>query len=457
VVFKSRDRAQGNTLMDPLQVGLPASLDLERFVLGSILIDDHAFQEIRGTLASEDFSLERHRRIYLHMASLYDAGEHIDRVTLASSMSDADQLGSDGVSYICSLDEGLPALENLDGYVRIVREKATLRRTIMQCQSLIDRCLMQHDAPGDVLADAERAMRELGGDVARNSDQMQSFGDILTECGGINAFGAVPAPGIPLPYAGLQRALDGIRPGELIVLGARPSSGKSAAAGEIAIYAAERGYPGAFFSLEVGGRAMLTRAIANRAQIDSRDIRRGRLKPLERESMARELRGLVKLPLWINTRARTVAAIHAATRKAISKQKLSFIVVDHLHLLGGNAKRQDNRNRELDQMTAELKLMAGELDIAVLLLSQLNRSHETEKRPPEMRDLRECGSIEANADVIVFLHRKDQVQDEASQLPFAPVDMILAKQREGVTYLKFPMLLFGKYSQFVEDEQRRTA
>src|SRR5579863_9583603 len=171
-----------------LERGLPANLDAERFVLGAILMDDALYIQVAGSLESEDFSLEKHRRIYLRMAELYNRGERIDRVTVANELMKQNQLESvDGVSYLVSLDEGLPALANLDSYVRIVKDKAVLRRIIFTSQKLIDRCIIGEEEPDQILASAEETLLKLG--ETRAKDALVNPKQILDQFeGGLNVF-----------------------------------------------------------------------------------------------------------------------------------------------------------------------------------------------------------------------------------------------------------------------------
>ena len=179
-------------------------------------------------------------------------------------------------------------------------------------------------------------------------------------------------------------------------------------------------------------------------------VKHARLNETERYNLLQAYSEIDRLPLYIDDRSYTLSAIARGVRRMPSKPQV--VIVDHLHLMRTQG-RQENRNTELSTITRELKLLAGELNCTVLLLAQLNRSSEKENRPPEMRDLRESGSIEADADVIIFLHRKQQMTEGDRKTP-VPVDMLLVKQRDGASHIRIPMLLIGHYYQFREAERK---
>ncbi len=225
-----------------LEKGLPQNLDAERFVLGAILMDDALYIQVAGALEAADFTLEKHRRIFLRMGELYERGERIDRVTVANELMKQNQLESvDGVSYLVSLDDGLPVLSNLESYVRIVKDKSVLRRIIFTSQALIDRCLLAEDEPDQILASAEESLLKLGD--SRNSDSLISPRQVIEEFeGGLNTFldPSKRIKGLSTGFLKLDEKTGGLHEGELIILAARPSMGKTALALNIAQHVAMR-------------------------------------------------------------------------------------------------------------------------------------------------------------------------------------------------------------------------
>ncbi len=249
-----------------LERGLPANLDAERFVLGAILMDDALYIQVAGALEADDFSLEKHRRIFLRMGELYTRGDRIDRVTVANELMKQNQLESvDGITYLVSLDEGLPTLANLDSYVDIVKDKAILRRIIFTSRNLIDRCIIGEEEPDQILASAEENLLKLG--ETRAADALVDPKRILDNFeGGINAFldPSKRIKGLSTGYLKLDEMTGGLHEGELVILAARPSMGKTALALNIAQHVAmfpEKKQTVAVFSLEMSRESLLTRMI----------------------------------------------------------------------------------------------------------------------------------------------------------------------------------------------------
>jgi replicative DNA helicase len=420
-----------------LERGLPLNLDAERFVLGAILMDDALYIQVAGALEAEDFSLEKHRRIYLRMAELYNRGERIDRVTVANELMKQNQLESvDGVSYLVSLDEGLPALANLDSYVRIVKDKAVLRRIIFTSQKLIDRCLIGEEEPDQILASAEESLLKLG--ESRAQDALVNPHRILEEFdGGINAFldPSKRIKGLSSGFLKLDEMTGGLHPGELLILAARPSMGKTALALNMAQHVAmqpNEKQTVAVFSLEMSRESLLTRMICAGARVDQQKFRAGYLNQDERRRLAKTASELVQAPLFIDDTSGThLMDIHAKLRRLKAEHGLSLVVIDYLQLMSGRG-RYENRNQEISTISRGLKLLAKDLKVPMLVLSQLNRAPET--RPgdhrPQLSDLRESGSIEQDADLVAFIFREEVYKQEDERLK-GMAELIVAKQRNG--------------------------
>jgi replicative DNA helicase len=422
-----------------LERGLPVNLDAERFVLGAILMDDALYIQVAGTLEAEDFSLEKHRRIFLRMGELYNRGERIDRVTVANELMKQNQLESvDGVSYLVSLDEGMPALANLDSYVGIVKDKAVLRRIIFTSQKLIDRCIIGEEEPDQILASAEESLLKLG--ESRAQDALINPQRILQEFeGGINAFldPSKRIKGLSTGFLKLDEMTGGLHPGELVILAARPSMGKTALALNVAQHVAM--HPNekqtvAVFSLEMSRESLLTRMICAGARVDQQKFRAGYLNQDERRRLAKTASELVQAPLFIDDTSGThMMDIHAKLRRLKAEHGLSLVVIDYLQLMSGRG-RYENRNQEISTISRGLKLLAKDLKVPMLVLSQLNRAPET--RPgdhrPQLSDLRESGSIEQDADLVAFIFREEVYKQEDERLK-GLAELLVAKQRNGPT------------------------
>jgi len=408
-------------------------------VLGAILMDDALYVQVAGLLDADDFSLEKHRRIFLRMGELYARAERIDRVTVANELQKQNQLESvDGVSYLVSLDEGLPTLANLESYVGIVKDKSTLRRIIFTSRSLIDRCILAEEEPDQILASAEEGLLKLG--ETRAEDALVSPKRILEDFdGGINAFldPSKRIKGLSTGFLKLDEMTGGLHEGELVILAARPSMGKTALALNIAQHVAMR--PGekqtvAVFSLEMSRESLLTRMICAGARVDQQKFRAGYLNQDERRRLAKQASELVQAPLFIDDTSGThLMDIHAKLRRLKNEQGLGLVVIDYLQLMSGRG-RFENRNQEISTISRGLKLLAKELRVPMLVLSQLSRAPET--RPgdhrPQLSDLRESGSIEQDADLVAFIFREEVYKPDREDLR-GLAELLVQKQRNGPT------------------------
>jgi len=433
--------------------GLPASLDAERFVLGSILLNDVFYLQVAGAIEPEDFSLEKHRRIFARMKDLYDRGERIDRVTLADELMKQGQLESvDGLTYLVSLDDGIPEVANLDSYIRIVRDKATLRKLIFSAQKVIDRCLIGEDEPDAILSSAEESLLKLG--ESRTRDELTSPASVVENFpGGVSAFldPSSRVRGLSTGFTKFDDMTGGMNGGELIILAARPSMGKTALALNIAQHVAmhpEMRKPVAVFSLEMSSASLLTRLLCSSARVDQHKFRAGYLNQDERRKLQVALATLTESPLFLDdTAGVNLMDVHAKLRRMKSQHGLSLVVIDYLQLMSTRG-RSENRNQEVSAISRGLKLMAKDLDVPFLVLSQLSRAAET--RPgdhkPQLSDLRDSGSIEQDADLVAFIYREEVYKRDREDLK-GMADLIIAKQRNGPIGT-VPLLFLGQYTKF---------
>jgi replicative DNA helicase len=418
-----------------LEKGLPCNLDAERFVLGSILMDDSHFVQVAGTIEGDDFSLEKHRRIFHRMGELNHRGERIDRVTLANELLRYNELEScDGLSYLVSLDDGLPRIFNLDSYVRIVKDKSILRRIIFTSQHLMNRCMVGEEDPQQILAGAEESLLKLGDSQAKSG--LASPAQVIQDYqGGLNAFldPSKRIKGISTGYTKLDEMTGGLHPGELIILAARPSMGKTALALNIAQHVATRlNETVAVFSLEMSKESLLTRLLCASARVDSQRFRAGYLNQDERRKLQTAAAQLVEAPLFIDdTAGASLMEMHAGLRRLQQQRKLGLVVVDYLQLMSGRG-RFENRNQEISTISRGMKLLAKELNVPMLVLSQLSRAPETRQgdHRPQLSDLRESGSIEQDADLVAFIFREEVYKRDREDLR-GMAELLVSKQRNG--------------------------
>jgi replicative DNA helicase len=416
--------------------GLPTNVDAERFVLGSILLDDSLFIQAAGALENEDFSLEKHRRIFRRMGDLQERGERIDRITLANELMKFNELEAcDGLSYLVSLDDGLPQLPNVDSYIRIVKDKAVLRRIIMASQHMINRCLLDSEEPDQILAGAEETLLKLG--EARVKSGLMNADQILREYeGGLSAFldPSKRIKGISTGFTKLDELTGGLHGGDLFIVAARPSMGKTAFALNIAQHVALKlKQTVAVFSLEMSQESLLTRMLCSAARVDSQKFRAGYLSPDDRRKLNTAVHELVEAPLYIDdTPGVHLMDIHAKLRRLQAERgKLGLVIVDYLQLMSGQG-RFENRVQEVSALSRGLKLLAKELNVPMMVLSQLSRAVENRQgdHRPQLSDLRESGSIEQDADVVGFIFREEVYHRDREDLR-GLAEFIIGKQRNG--------------------------
>ena len=417
------------------QKGLPTNVDAERFVLGSIMLDDSLYIQAAGELEPDDFSLDKHRRIFRRMGELQERGETIDRITIANELMKFNELEAcDGITYLVSLDDGLPQIPNLDAYIRIVKDKAVLRRIIFASQHMMNRALLGEEEPDEILSGAEETLLKLG--EARVKSGLLDPGQILQDYeGGLNAFldPSKRIKGISTGFAKFDELTGGLHGGDLCIVAARPSMGKTALALNIAQHVALKlKQTVAVFSLEMSRESLLTRMLCSAARVDSQRFRAGFLTQEERRKLNHALHELVEAPLYIDdTPGIHMMDIHAKLRRLQAERKLGLVIVDYLQLMGARG-RFENRNQEVSALSRGMKMLAKEMNVPMMVLSQLSRAVETRQgdHRPQLSDLRESGSIEQDADVVGFIFREEVYHREREDLR-GLAELIIAKQRNG--------------------------
>ena len=428
---------------------LPCNLDAERFVLGSTLIDDSVMSALRGTVDEGDFSVEKHRRIWSAMCGVFDAGGHVDRVTVAQELQRRGALESvDGITYIVSLDDGMPAISNLGDYTRILREKSLLRDIIRATQVIQQRAWNDHEQP-DVLLDQLNGIL-VGLKTAETTNRPISAGDLVAELGLDRIMKARCEQGLRLPWPTLDHMLCGFQPGQMIVLAAHTSRGKTSMALQFVAPACERGAV-VVFTLEMEPRRLFQRMVVQRSMVDFDRWRHNALTAEDREKLLHAANWLTSKPVYFDDRARTIPAMHAAIRQVRTRQPVALVVVDYLQLITA-VGRHDSRVQEVSANSRALKLAAMDFGVPSLVLSQVNRSSAKEKRQPELYDLRDCGDIENNCDVVLLIRPEDIPAGASASNYMRPVNLHVAKQREGPTGVDVKLMWLPGTQRFVEAE-----
>src|SRR5579872_1207429 len=423
---------------DRIERGMPINIDAERFVLGSILLDDSLYAEASSSLESDDFSLSKHRRIFKRMGDLQDRGEKIDRITVANELAKYNELEAcDGLSYLVSLDDGLPQIPNIDAYVGIVKDKASLRKIIFASQHSMNRALMGEESPSDILEAMEEQILALNDRQVRTGP-ISPAKIIENYEGGLNTFlDPTKRPkGLGTGFAKLDSLTGGLHRGGLFILAARPSVGKTAFALNVAANAALKTHARvAIFSCEMSREELLTRMVCSTARVDSQRFRSGWLTQEERNKLKHALFDIVELGDGLvidDSGSITVMDVRAKAGKLKSDPYgLDLVIIDYLQLMTSKEK-SENRNQEVSTMSRGLKLAAKDLDVPMMVLSQLSRAVEQRAgdHRPKLSDLRDSGGIEADADIVGFLFREELYAPDREDLK-GLAELILAKQRSG--------------------------
>lgn len=442
---------------DPLfRKGLPASPDAERFILASLMLGHQPVENVSATLQPVDFSLEKHRRIFLAILQVTSSGLPVDKVTVMDELIRREQLESiDGLSYLVDLTEGMPEIVNLDAYVSIVRDKSILRQAISHCQTLIEEFLHAAEPTRDILDRAQRAIADLSAETVIIGARTPM--EVVNRAGGITAILSPDTNrSVRTPWVGLNRMLvgRGFLPGQMVVIGARPSMGKTALACQIADYAATNGTGVMFFTLEMSDIAILSRMAAARAEVDWLKVTQGLATETERLKLSSAFADLTDeetCTTWIDdTTGCTLPAMRSALRRLTARHNIGLVVIDYLQLMETSGGSERRLYEQVSQMSRGVKRLAREFNIPVVVLAQLNREMEREERRPRLSDLRDSGAIEQDADIVLL--PAHQVGEDGQSDAIA-MDLIIAKQRNGPQNVSVPMTFRKRFAKFVEAER----
>ena len=434
----------------------PHDLEAEQAVIGSMLTDNEAVISSVEVLKAEDFYREDNRIIFTAMANLYSKAEPIDLITVKSeleSMGKFDQVG--GLEYLAELPEKVPTTANASKYIKIVEEKAILRNLIKTANEIIELGYDPTEEVDDIMEGAEKRIFNLMQD--KNQKGYAPIKDIL-----VDSFTELEElynrkqhiTGVPSGFADLDYRTAGFHGSELILIAARPAMGKSAFALNIATHAAVRAKtPVAIFSLEMSKEQMVNRILCSEAMVDSNKVRTGKLEEEDWTKLAETIGPLSEAEIYIDdTPGISITEIRAKCRKLKLEKNIGMVVIDYLQLIQGSNKRNGSREQEISEISRSLKILAKELNVPVLALSQLSRA--VEQRPdhrPMLSDLRESGAIEQDADIVMFLYRDDYYNEDSEKKNIAEV--IIAKHRGGSTGT-VDLGWFGTYTKFVNLEKR---
>ena len=433
----------------------PHDIDAEQAVLGSMLTDKEAVNAAIESLKEDAFYRDDNRIIFQAIVNLYSKSEPIDIITLKDeleSMDKFEQVG--GYEYLASLPDKVPTTANVQKYIKIVEEKSILRNLIKTANEIIELGYDPTEDVEDIMYGAEKKIFDIM--QSKNQKGYTPIKDVLVE-----SFTKLEElynrkqhiTGVPTGFAELDYKTAGLHGSELILVAARPAMGKTAFALNLATNAALRGNaPVAIFSLEMSKDQLVNRILCSEAMVDSNKVRTGKLDEDDWVKLAGAIGPLSEAEMYIDdTPGISVMEIRTKCRKLKMEKNIGLVVIDYLQLVQGN-KRTASREQEISEISRSLKILAKEINVPVIALSQLSRA--VEQRPdhrPMLSDLRESGAIEQDADIVMFLYRDDYYNKESEKKDIAEV--IIAKQRGGQTGT-VELLWMGNYTKFVNLERR---
>lgn len=435
-----------NELLDKVQ---PNDLIAEQAVLGSMLTDKDAVIAAIEVLKPDDFYRDDNKEIYSAMLELYGTGGNIDTITLSQQLTlrgTLDKVGS--IAYIASLIDNVPTTTNVEEYIKIVEEKSTLRQLIKTANEILKLSYSQTEDVNAIIEQTEKKIFDVLQN--RNTRGYSSIKDIL-----ITTFDEIEKryknkskiTGIPSGFTDLDLKISGLNSSDLIIVAARPAMGKSAFVLNIADYVASHQHvPVMLFSLEMSKEQLVNRILCSESEIDSMKLRNAELTSDDWLKLGQASGQLADIPLYIDdTPGLSSAELRAKCRKAKLEKNIGLVIIDYMQLMESKA-RNASRQQEISEISRSLKILAKELNVPVIALSQLSRATEsrTDHRPM-LSDLRESGAIEQDADIVLFLHREDYYDENTDKKNIAEV--IVAKNRNGATG-SIELAWLGQYTKF---------
>lgn len=433
----------------------PHDVEAEQAVLGSMLMDKDSVIAAIEVLKDDDFYREDNKAIYAAIYSLYSRNEPIDVITVKAELIDNgnfERVG--GLEYLASLPERVPTTANVEKYVKIVSEKAMLRNLISTANELVALGYNESEDVDAIMDMAEKNVFELS--QKKDAKGYSPLKDVLVDSFAkleelYNSKGKLS--GISTGFADLDLRTSGLHNSDLLIVAARPAMGKSAFAINIATNVALQGTGVAIFNLEMSKDQVGNRILCSEAMVDSNKIRTGQVEDDDWTKLASTLGRLSEAPIYIDdTAGISIMEIRAKCRKLKMEKDIGLVIIDYLQLIQGTGKKNASREQEISEISRSLKILAKELNIPVIALSQLSRSVEKrDDKRPMLSDLRESGAIEQDADIVIFLYRDDYYNEDSEKKNVSEV--IIAKQRGGSTGT-VDLAWLPSYTKFANLERR---
>lgn len=440
---------------------LPHHHEAEQSVLGTVFLEPKKIVEVIDQLNPDDFYALSHSLIYQAMRNLYQENLKIDYTTVAGRLESEQTLGkAGGMSYLLELSESVPSTAHLETYIDLVKDGSLKRQVIHLAGEILEEGYQSSHPANEYLARAEESIFALS--QKRKTTVFLELSEVISEVkekternrdkkGGVT--------GLRTGFSNLDHITNGLQPEELIILAARPSMGKSAFAMNLALNVAKRNKDGqagvAIFSLEMSNEQLVSRMLSAEANIENTKIKTGSLTSREWQFLEGGMQSLSRLPIvFDDSSSVTVSDIRAKCRKLAQEGRLDFVVIDYLQLIKADDSRSGNRQEEVAKISRGLKQMARELKVPILALSQLSRDVEKrEDKRPVLSDLRESGSIEQDADIVMFLYRNDYYERN-SESKTGEVELSIAKNRQGAAGVTLKFRFDTEYSRFTVQTDR---
>ena len=432
----------------------PQNIEAEQSVLGSMLLDKEAIPTITEILKSEDFYREDHREIFEAVIDLFEKAEPVDLITVSERLKLRGTLDSaGGLQYLAAMADAVPTTANVKNYARIVEEKSLLRKLIRASSDISNMGYEGQEEVGYVLDKAEKYIFDIL--QKRNLKGFMPIKDILVETFArleelYNSKGSIT--GVPYGFTALDEKTSGLQNSDLVLIAARPAMGKTALALNIVLHAAVHAkVPVAVFNLEMSRDQLVSRMLSCEAMVENTKMRTGQLEDEDWQKIAKALGPLSEAPIYIDdTSGTTIMDIRSKCRRLKLEKNIGLIMIDYLQLMQGRGKNE-NRQQEVSEISRSLKILAKELQVPVICLSQLSRAAESRSdHRPMLSDLRESGAIEQDADIVMFLYRDDYYNPETEKKNIA--ELIIAKHRNGSTGT-VELAWLGKYTKFANLER----
>ncbi len=438
--------------MKPMEKVPPQNLEAERAILGAVMIDGDAMMNVTDILRPEHFYKEAHKEIFDAALTLYQDGEPVDLVTVGELLKRRKTLeAAGGRAYLGELTGAVVSTANVEQYARIVEEKSVLRSLIKASSDIVEEGYSSERETGEILEDAEKKIFDIS--QKRQHKNVTHIREVLDRnLAHIQELSkqAGELRGITTGFADLNQLTSGLQKSDLIIIAARPSMGKTAFALNIAVNAAKAGGKVLLFSLEMSEELLTERMLSAESLVEIKKLREGNLEEEEFQKLSDGSERLNGLEIYIDDTPGIAPTVikNKCKRMIMEKKGLDLVVIDYLQLMSMEGKTE-NRTLEISALTRYLKQLAREIDCPVVVLSQLSRSVEarTDKRPV-LSDLRESGSIEQDADLVMFLYREEYYKKEESTRP-GECDIIIAKHRNGPTDT-VTLTWLGKYTKFAD-------